>query len=127
MIYLYAFIIGGLICGLSQIIMNVFKLTVGHMTTMFVCIGTLLDFNNFYDKLIDFAGAGATVPLTGFGNLLAKGAIQIDSKDDDYSITGYAIQPSIHRATKYYMYIYMNLLPPSYCNNMMFVLLNPYI
>ena len=76
MIYLYAFLIGGLICGLSQIIMNIFKLTVGHMTTMFVCIGTLLDFNSFYDKLIEVAGAGALLPITNFGHSLVHASFE---------------------------------------------------
>ena len=50
MIYINAFLIGGLICGAAQIIMNLFKLTVGHMTTMFVCIGTLLDFGGLNNQ-----------------------------------------------------------------------------
>ncbi len=76
MIYLYAFLVGGLICGIAEIIMNVFKLTVGHMTSMFVCIGTLLDFGNFYDKLIDVAGAGALLPITSFGHSLVHASLE---------------------------------------------------
>ena len=76
MIYLYAFLLGGLICGIAQVIMNTFKLTVGHMTVMFVCIGTLLDFNNFYDKLINFAGAGALLPITNFGHSLVHSSFE---------------------------------------------------
>lgn len=70
MIYFYAFLIGGFICGLAQIIKDIFKFTVGHMTVMFVCIGTLLDFGSFYDRLIKIAGAGALLPITSFGHSL---------------------------------------------------------
>lgn len=70
MIYFYAFLIGGFICGLAQIIKDIFKFTVGHMTVMFVCIGTLLDFGSFYDRLIKIAGAGALLPITNFGHSL---------------------------------------------------------
>jgi stage V sporulation protein AE len=76
LIYINAFLIGGLICGAAQIIMNLFKLTVGHMTTMFVCIGTLLDFGGFYDKLIEIAGAGALLPITNFGHSLVHASFE---------------------------------------------------
>ena len=75
MIYLYAFLIGGLICGIAELIMNTFKLTVGHMTTLFVCIGAVLDFGNFYDKLIEVAGAGALLPITSFGHSLVHASL----------------------------------------------------
>jgi stage V sporulation protein AE len=76
MIYVNAFLIGGLICGLAQIIMNLFKLTVGHMTSLFVVIGTFLDFGNFYDKLIEIAGAGALLPITNFGHSLVHASFE---------------------------------------------------
>jgi stage V sporulation protein AE len=76
MIYLYAFLVGGLICGIAEILMNTLKLTVGHMTTLFVCIGTLLDFGNFYDKLIEVAGAGALLPITSFGHSLVHASLE---------------------------------------------------
>ena len=76
MIYVYAFIIGGAICGLAQIIKDLFKLTLGHMTVMFVCIGTLLDINGFYDSLIEISGAGALLPITNFGHSLVHAALE---------------------------------------------------
>jgi stage V sporulation protein AE len=76
MIYLYAFLVGGLICGIAQIIMNLFKLTVGHMTCLFVVIGTFLDFGGFYDKLISIAGAGALLPITNFGHSLVHASFE---------------------------------------------------
>lgn len=69
--FLCAFLIGGAICGLAEIIKNLFKLTTGHMTVMFVCLGTLLDFNHFYEKLIKISGGGALLPITSFGHSLS--------------------------------------------------------
>ena len=76
MIYFYAFIIGGFICSLAQIIKDIFKLTVGHMTVMFVCLGTLLDYNSFYDRLIKLSGAGALLPITNFGHSLVHASYE---------------------------------------------------
>ncbi|MCM1130556.1 MAG: SpoVA/SpoVAEb family sporulation membrane protein [Roseburia sp.] len=76
MIYFYAFLIGGAICGLAEIIKDIFKLTVGHMTVLFVCLGTLLDIGGFYDKLLDLAGAGAALPITNFGHSLVHAALE---------------------------------------------------
>ncbi|MDE7264449.1 MAG: SpoVA/SpoVAEb family sporulation membrane protein [Anaeroplasmataceae bacterium] len=76
MIYLYAFLIGGAICGLAEIIKDVFKLTVGHMTVLFVCLGTILDIGGFYDRLLDLAGAGAALPITNFGHSLVHASLE---------------------------------------------------
>ncbi len=76
MIYLYAFLIGGAICGLAEIIKDMFKLTVGHMTVLFVCLGTLLDVGGFYDRLVKISGAGALLPITNFGHLLVQGSLE---------------------------------------------------
>ena len=76
MIYLYAFLIGGAICGLAEIIKDIFKLTVGHMTVLFVCLGALLDFGGFYDRLLEVAGAGAALPITNFGHSLVHAALE---------------------------------------------------
>lgn len=71
--YLKAFIVGGLICVIGQILVDKTKLTSGRILVSFVCIGCILGGLGLYEHFIDFAGAGATVPLTGFGNLLAEG------------------------------------------------------
>lgn len=76
MIFLYAFLIGGFICSLAELIKNIFKLTVGHMTVLFVCLGTLLDFGDFYDKLIELSGAGAMLPITSFGHSLVHASME---------------------------------------------------
>jgi len=73
---LRAFVVGGLICIIGQILIDKTKLTPARILVIFVSTGAILGGLGIYQKLVDFAGAGATVPLTGFGNLLAKGAIK---------------------------------------------------
>lgn len=75
MIYLNAFIFCGLICLIGQIILDNTTLTPGHITTLFVIVGTFLDVFNIYDKFVLWAGGGALVPITSFGHLLIHGAI----------------------------------------------------
>lgn len=71
--YLKAFLVGGLFCVIGQLLIDKTKLTPARILVSYVVIGVLLGAVGLYPKLVDFAGAGATVPLTGFGNLLAKG------------------------------------------------------
>ncbi|MDD9148617.1 MULTISPECIES: stage V sporulation protein AE [unclassified Sporolactobacillus] len=75
MIFLYAFLIGGAICVIGQLLLDVFKLTPVHVVVSFVVLGAVLDAFGLYDKLIEFAGAGATVPITSFGHSLLHGAM----------------------------------------------------
>lgn len=72
---LRAFIIGGTICVIGQVLIDKTKLTPARILVIFVTTGTILGGLGWYKYLIDFAGCGATVPLTGFGNLLSKGTI----------------------------------------------------
>jgi stage V sporulation protein AE len=74
-IFFWAFVIGGIICVIGQIMFDVFKLTPAHTMSTLVVIGAILDGLNLYEPLIDFAGAGATVPITSFGNALVHGAM----------------------------------------------------
>lgn len=74
--YINAFWVGGLICAIAQVLIDKTKLTPGRILVMFVVIGAVLGGIGIYDKIVDFAGAGATVPIMGFGNLLADGAIK---------------------------------------------------
>ncbi|HLS10310.1 stage V sporulation protein AE [Lentibacillus sp.] len=76
MIFFWAFVVGGTICVIGQILFDVFKLNPGVTLTIFVILGAILDGLGLYDPLIDFAGAGATVPITNFGNQLVHGAMQ---------------------------------------------------
>lgn len=73
---LRCFVVGGLICIIGQILIDKTKLTPARILVLFVTLGTVLGGLGIYKYLIDFAGAGATVPLTGFGANLAKGAIE---------------------------------------------------
>ena len=70
---LWAFIVGGLICVVGQLLIDLTKLTPARILVSFVVVGCILGGLGWYDSLVNFAGAGATVPLTGFGNLLATG------------------------------------------------------
>lgn len=76
MIFVWAFVIGGAICIFGQICFDVFKLTPAHTMTLLVVLGAVLDGVGLYDPLIKFAGAGATVPITSFGNALVHGALE---------------------------------------------------
>ena len=73
MIYLWAFLVGGAICVIGQILIDKTKLTSARIIVFFVVAGVILGGIGLYPKLVEFAGAGASVPVTGFGNLLAKG------------------------------------------------------
>jgi len=79
--YIKAFIIGGLICVVVQILMEKTKMMPGRIMVLLVCSGVLLGAVGIYGPFVKFAGAGATVPLLGFGNVLWKGmkeAVELD-------------------------------------------------
>lgn len=73
MIFLKAFLVGGLICVIGQLLIDWTKLTPARILVSFVVIGVILGGLGVYQPLVDWAGAGATVPLTGFGNTLVQG------------------------------------------------------
>ena len=79
--YINAFWVGGLLCAIGQILIDKTKLTPARILVMYVCVGALLTALGLYQPLVDFAGAGATVPLTGFGHCLAKGVSDAISED----------------------------------------------
>lgn len=79
--YLKAFAVGGALCLIGQILIDKTKLTPARILVSYVVAGVILGGLGLYEKLIDFAGAGATVPLTGFGALLAKGVKQAITED----------------------------------------------
>ena len=74
--YLWAFLIGGAICTVGQLLLSFTRLTSARILVLFVVAGVVLGGLGIYQPLIDFAGAGASVPLFGFGNALAQGAIE---------------------------------------------------
>lgn len=73
MIFLKAFLVGGIICALVQILLERTKLLPGRIMVLLVCLGAVLSFFNLYEPFLEFAGAGASVPLIGFGHVLMKG------------------------------------------------------
>ena len=79
--YIKAFLVGGLICLAGQILIDKTKLTPARILVSYVVAGVVLGAVGLYQPLVDFAGAGATVPLTGFGNLLAKGVKDAVTQD----------------------------------------------
>lgn len=74
--FLKAFAVGGAICTIAQLLINYTKITSGKILVTFLLAGVVLQALGAYQYLVDFAGAGATVPISGFGYLLAKGAIE---------------------------------------------------
>ena len=74
--FIKAFAVGGLICAVAQVVINLTDMTAGKILVMFLVIGVVLQGLGLYQPLVDFAGAGATVPISGFGYLLANGAMQ---------------------------------------------------
>ncbi|UOE96447.1 MULTISPECIES: stage V sporulation protein AE [Bacillaceae] len=83
--YFIAFAVGGAICMIGQLLLDVLKMTPTHMMSTLVVAGALLDGFHLYDRLIDFAGAGATVPITSFGHSLVHGAM---SEGNQYGFFG---------------------------------------
>lgn len=75
MMYLYSFLFTGFLCLIAQLILDNTKLTPGHITSLFVVVGSFLDVFNLYDKIILKVGGGALVPITSFGHLLIHGAL----------------------------------------------------
>lgn len=79
--YLKAFIVGGLFCVIGQILIDKTKLTPARILVSYVVAGVILQIFGWYQKIVDFAGAGATVPLSGFGYLLCKGVKKAIAED----------------------------------------------
>ena len=86
--YLKAFAVGGSICLIAQIVINFTDLTAGKILVYFMLAGVVLTAIGVYQPLVEFAGAGATVPISGFGYLLANGAMKGAEKGFFYAITG---------------------------------------
>lgn len=86
--FFWAFVVGGGICVIGQLLLDIFKLTPAHVMSSFVVAGAVLDGFNLYDNLIKFAGAGATVPITSFGHSLLHGAM---TQAEDHGFIGVAV------------------------------------
>ncbi|MCH5151204.1 MAG: stage V sporulation protein AE [Clostridiales bacterium] len=89
LMFLKAFAVGGGICLIGQIIINYTHLTNGKILVLFLIAGAVLEGFGLYSKLIEFAGAGASVPISGFGCALVKGAVKAAKQDGVYgALTG---------------------------------------
>ncbi len=88
LMYVKAFAVGGAICAIAQIIINITSVTSGKILVFTMLTGVVLTALGIYQPLVDFAGAGATVPISGFGYLLANGAIKGAEKGFFYAVTG---------------------------------------
>lgn len=88
LMFVKAFAVGGAICVIAQIIINYTDLTAGKILVYFMLAGLVLTAIGVYQPLVDFAGAGATVPISGFGYLLANGAIRGAERGFFYAVTG---------------------------------------
>lgn len=86
--YIMAFLFSGFVCFVAQLIYDNSKLTPGHITSLFVVIGSFLDLFHIYDKLIDIFHAGALIPITSFGHSLMHGAMAATEK---YGVFGVAM------------------------------------
>lgn len=85
MTYIYSFLFAGFVCLIGQIILDNTKLTAGHITSIFVVVGALLDTFSIYDMIIRCVGGGALVPITSFGHSLIHGAL---AKASEFGIIG---------------------------------------
>jgi stage V sporulation protein AE len=85
MIYLYSFLFAGFVSLIGQLILDNTKLTAGHITSIFVIVGSFLDVFDIYDKIVLYVGGGALVPITSFGHLLIHGALE---KAADFGVIG---------------------------------------
>lgn len=81
MIYLYTFLFGGLLCAIAQLLIDFTKMTPARILVLYVVLGALFTYLGFYNKIKEVVGAGASVPIMGFGNTLANGVIKQIAKD----------------------------------------------
>lgn len=88
LMYLKVFAVGGAICTVAQLLINYTKITAARILVLFLLTGVVLQAFGLYQYLVDFAGAGATVPICGFGYLLAKGAIEGAKESLFKAVTG---------------------------------------
>lgn len=88
LMFLKVFAVGGAICTLAQLLINYTKITAGKILVYFLLAGVVLQSVGLYQYVVDFAGAGATVPISGFGYLLAKGAMEGAKEGLFKAITG---------------------------------------
>ena len=109
--YLKAFVVGGIICVLTQILMEKTRLMPGRIMVILVTTGTVLGAIGLYEPLVQFAGAGASVPLTGFGNVLWKGMKMAVDNSGFLDCSKVALQPVRWECQRH---LYSAILPRGY-------------
>ena len=92
--YIYAFLVGGIICVIGQLLIDKTALTPARILTSFVVAGVILTAFGLYEPLVSFAGAGATVPISGFGYLMANGVREAIGRDGALGIISGALTAS---------------------------------
>ncbi len=90
--YLMAFLVGGLICALGQLLYDTTKLTMAHVMVLFVVLGSVLTGVGLYDKLLTLGGAGASVPVSNFGYVLTKGILSHLQRDGWFGLLSGAFE-----------------------------------
>ena len=95
--YVKAFVVGGIICALVQILMEKTKMLPGRIMVLLVCSGAVLSFLGIYESFQEFAGAGASVPLLGFGNVLMKGVKEAVDSDGLLGLFMGGFKPNPHQ------------------------------
>ncbi|MBS3872863.1 MAG: stage V sporulation protein AE [Firmicutes bacterium] len=88
MIFLYAFLVGGAICAIGQLLIDLTPLTPAHVLTVLVVAGGVLSGLGMYGPLVEWSGAGASVPITSFGHQLVQGALQEKATAGLYGVMG---------------------------------------
>ena len=116
--FLKAFVVGGAICTIAQLIINKTKLTTGKILVLFLLCGLFLQAVGLYEYLVEFGGAGATVPISGFGYLLAEGAIKGAKAGLLSAVTGGLISASSGvTAAIFFGYLFALIFKPKSKNN----------
>ena len=116
--FLKAFVVGGTICTIAQLIINKTKLTTGKILVLFLLCGLFLQAVGLYEYLVEFGGAGATVPISGFGYLLAEGAIKGAKSGLLSAVTGGLISASSGVTSAiFFGYLFALIFKPKSKNN----------
>ena len=116
--FLKAFVVGGTICTIAQLIINKTKLTTGKILVLFLLCGLFLQAVGQYEYLVEFGGAGATVPISGFGYLLAEGAIKGAKSGLLSAVTGGLISASSGVTSAiFFGYLFALIFKPKSKNN----------
>ena len=116
--FLKAFVVGGTICTIAQLIINKTKLTTGKILVLFLLCGLFLQAVGLYEYLVEFGGAGATVPISGFGYLLAEGAIKGAKSGLLSAVTGGLVSASSGVTSAiFFGYLFALIFKPKSKNN----------